>query len=63
MSSSPPTDRPVPTGLMTMIIATCTVAHVAYYFPRVVDDLFISLRFAENLTRGNGAVYNVGERV
>lgn len=40
-----------------------TVAHVAYYFPRVVDDLFISLRYAENLAHGRGAVFNPGERV
>jgi hypothetical protein len=40
-----------------------TLSHVAYYFPRVVDDLFISLRYAENFARGQGAVYNLGERV
>lgn len=40
-----------------------TLLHVAYYFPRVVDDLFISLRYAENLAHGHGAVYNLGERV
>ena len=45
------------------IVAIGTLAHVAYYFPRVVDDLFISLRYAENLALGRGAVYNVGERV
>lgn len=39
------------------------LVHVAYYFPRVVDDLFISLRYAENLASGQGAVFNVGERV
>ena len=39
------------------------LAHVAYYFPRVVDDVFISLRYAENLATGHGAVYNEGERV
>jgi hypothetical protein len=45
------------------LVVTMTLAHVAYYFPRVVDDLFISLRYAENLAHGRGAVYNVGERV
>ncbi|AKU99069.1 hypothetical protein AKJ09_05733 [Labilithrix luteola] len=39
------------------------LVHVAYYFPRVVDDLFISLRYAENLASGHGAVFNVGEAV
>ena len=48
---------------LAAFVAMCTLAHVAYYFPRVVDDLFISLRFAENLAHGNGAVYNLGERV
>ena len=46
----------------TVIAATMTV-HLTYYFPRIVDDAFISLRFAENLANGNGAVYNLGERV
>ncbi len=45
------------------LVAAATLAHLAYYSPRVVDDLFISLRFAENLAHGRGAVYNVGERV
>lgn len=46
-----------------VVVALGTLLHVAYYFPRVVDDLFISLRYAENLAHGHGAVYNVGERV
>ncbi len=45
------------------VVGTLTTLHVAYYFPRIVDDAFISLRFAENLANGQGAVYNVGERV
>ena len=52
-----------PTYGLTALVAICTLAHVAYYFPRVVDDLFISLRYAENFAHGRGAVYNVGERV
>ncbi len=44
-------------------IAIVTLVHVVYYLPRVVDDLFISLRYAENLARGRGLVYNPGERV
>src|SRR5215212_7623634 len=27
------------------------------------EDFYITLRYAENLARGNGLVYNVGERV
>ncbi|HSP07894.1 MAG TPA: hypothetical protein VLR94_12000 [Acidobacteriota bacterium] len=31
--------------------------------PWMLDDAFISFRYAENLASGNGPVYNVGERV
>ena len=34
-----------------------------YYFPYIVDDMFISLRYADNLVQGKGLVYNPGERV
>ena len=34
-----------------------------YYFPYIVDDAFISLRYARNLTNGLGLVFNAGERV
>ena len=49
--------------IATWIVGLVTCVHLAYYFPRVVDDAFISLRFAENLAAGNGAVFNIGERV
>lgn len=49
--------------LLGAALVAVTLAHVAYFFPRVVDDVFISLRYAENLAGGHGAVYNVGERV
>lgn len=52
-----------PFHVLALAIAAATVAHVAYYFPRVVDDLFISLRYAENFAHGRGIVFNVGERV
>lgn len=44
-------------------IGVITILHLVYYSPRIVDDAFISLRFAENLANGRGAVFNVGERV
>lgn len=44
-------------------IALLFLVHLSYYFPRVVDDVFISVRYAENLARGHGAVYNLGEKV
>ena len=34
-----------------------------YYAPYVVDDAFISFRYARNLVEGNGLVFNPGERV
>jgi hypothetical protein len=45
------------------IVALLAAAHVLYYFPRVVDDMFIFFRYAENLAAGDGLVYNLGERV
>lgn len=55
--------RALTAGLPPVVVFAAALAHVAYYFPRVVDDLFISLRYAENLAGGHGAVYNPGERV
>lgn len=46
-----------------LLVAAAALAHIAYYFPRTVDDMFIHLRYAENLASGNGLVYNLGERV
>jgi hypothetical protein len=64
---APPSRRPFgpfgPFHALAIIVAAATIAHVAYYFPRVVDDLFISLRYAENFAHGRGIVFNVGERV
>jgi hypothetical protein len=34
-----------------------------YYAPYVVDDAFISFRYARNLLEGEGLVYNVGEPI
>jgi len=51
------------TTVLVAVVVTLTAAHLFYYLPRVVDDLFISLRYAENLVHGRGLVYNVGERV
>ena len=62
-SDTPAARSPWALRIPAALIVLLTCAHLAYYFPRVVDDLFISLRFAENLAHGRGAVYNVGERV
>jgi arabinofuranosyltransferase len=39
------------------------VAHATRYFPFLVDDALISLRYARQLIDGNGLVWNPGERV
>lgn len=36
---------------------------IAYFSPWVMDDSFISARYAKNLVEGNGLVFNPGERV
>lgn len=48
---------------LVSLIGVMTAAHALYYAPRVVDDLFISLKYAENLAHGRGLVFNPGERV
>jgi hypothetical protein len=50
-------------SMVAVAVAAATLVHLTYYLPRVVDDLFISLRYAENLIHGRGLVYNLGERV
>lgn len=45
------------------VLCVGAVVHVVYYFPRTVDDMFIFLRYADNIGAGFGPVYNVGERV
>ncbi len=39
------------------------VWNALYFWPYVVDDAFISFRYARNLALGQGLVYNPGERV
>ncbi len=44
-------------------VVLIVVAQVAFYFTRTVDDMFIFLRYAENLAAGDGLVFNTGQRV
>lgn len=46
-----------------IVLVAVVFLHVAYYGPRVVDDMFISLRYASSFAHGAGAVFNPGERV
>lgn len=48
---------------LTAFGALIALWHLAYYLPRTVDDMFIFLRYAENLVAGHGPVYNIGEPV
>lgn len=51
---------------VVLLIATAAITWrvVSFYRPHlVVDDAFISFRFADNLAHGLGLVYNPGERV
>lgn len=40
------------------VVVMVAAAQVFYYFPRTVDDLFISLRYAEHAAHGLGLTYN-----
>lgn len=52
-----------PTISMVFVFAAYFIWNSLYYFPYIVDDTFISLRYARNLVDGRGLVYNVAERV
>lgn len=45
-----------------LLLALVLLAHVLSYWV-LVDDAFIAFRYAENLSRGLGLVFNEGERV
>lgn len=62
-----PASRPTAGGrrsflLLTGLLAAAAVIHAAS-LSFVTDDAFISFRYAQNLVRGLGLVYNPGERV
>ncbi len=50
-------------GALALLTAIIAAAQIVFYFPRTVDDLFISLRYADHFTHGLGLVYNPGQRV
>lgn len=45
------------------LIALLAIAARALPTPRIIDDAFITFRYARNLLEGHGFVYNLGERV
>jgi len=51
-------------GPVLLIVSIGLLAEAAYsWWPRTVDDAFITFRYAQNLVEGLGPVYNPGERV
>ena len=44
------------------LLGLCLAGHALHY-DYVVDDAFISFRYAQNFLQGHGLVYNPGERV
>ncbi len=54
----------ISSGEMLLVLFTVALVRwVASYCFYLYDDAFITFRFVENLVRGDGFVYNVGERV
>jgi arabinofuranosyltransferase len=45
------------------LAAVATLAGAIHFANLTADDVFISIRYAENFASGHGLVYNVGERV
>jgi hypothetical protein len=51
-------------GPLLLLVSVGLLAKAAYtWWPRTVDDAFITFRYAQNLAEGFGPVYNLGERV
>ncbi|HEX9638395.1 MAG TPA: hypothetical protein VGB99_12715 [Acidobacteriota bacterium] len=46
-----------------LLIGLALVLHAGLYLPYVVDDAYISFRYARNLIQGHGLVFNPGEPV
>lgn len=50
-------------GVAALVWLALAAASVVRYCGWTVDDFYITYRYAENLARGHGLVYNPGERV
>jgi hypothetical protein len=53
----------IATRALLALASVFAAANLSFFFPRMVDDAFITLRYAENLVAGHGLVYNRGEWV
>jgi len=49
--------------LALIVAIVAMLAHSAYLQPWTLDDAYISMHYAENFARGEGLVFNPGERV
>jgi hypothetical protein len=49
--------------LLILVMLIITLIYQFLFLPWTNDDAFISFRYAENLAKGNGLVFNPGERV
>ncbi len=61
IAAPPLFDRPARLAL-ACAVGVCVVQSLLFYGVRH-DDAFITFRYAENLARGNGPVFNLGEHV
>ncbi len=50
-------------GALLALATALLVCGAILWWPRTVDDAYIIFQYARNLTEGQGAVYNPGERV
>jgi len=48
---------------LCLIISILAFIFLCFHYDHIQDDAFISFRYAANFLKGNGLVYNIGERV
>src|SRR5512143_1047682 len=63
MRTLPYRESPLTTAILVAIGLGAYCLQCLDYFSFTVDDVFISIRYAENVLRGHGYVYNAGEFV
>ena len=69
MASAINTSQPdfISSGILRFAGAVCLVLILgwtwAFYGPHIIDDAYITFRFAKNIAQGQGIVYNPGEKI
>jgi hypothetical protein len=56
-------DRRIVDAVALGLTFTSAITILAFLDVQIIDDAYISFRYAEQLAQGNGLVFNVGERV